>query len=88
MVFEPLYFFVVIFPFFSWHLKVDHDWLWEIDIVQLLVWILLQIRSLFVTSLVKLVTRHAKLCEMTFGLQCALMRGSIRDSQAQYNLFD
>ncbi len=56
MIFEPLYFFVVIFPFFGWHLKVDHNWLWKIDIVQLLVWILLQIRSLFVTSLVKLVT--------------------------------
>ena len=41
MVFELLYLFVVIFPFFGWHFKVDHDWLWKVDVVQLLVRILL-----------------------------------------------
>ncbi len=88
MVDELLDFFVIVIPFFGWHPEIHHDWLWKVDIVQLLVRILLQIRSLFVASLVQLIAGHAKFCEMTFCLQCALMCGSICDSQAQNNLFN
>lgn len=79
--------FVVVFPHFQGHSEIDDNWLGEADIVQLLVWILLQhVLILLLTGCVDLVAGHAEFGEVCLRLERALVRGRVSDAQTEHHI--
>lgn len=79
--------FIFLLPDLDWHIEGKDKWLCEMDLIEVLVWVAIKriwIVSFRVFVIALMAATHAKLGEMTFRLQRALVDGTVYKTQAEH----